>query len=553
MKSLLGRVLAAVTPNAPPAGQAAIAATSGMLGSGGYRGAQGDRTKRRGWFARPRSANADTLPGSARLRAEQRDAAMNQPVATAALNRLTAFVVGSGLMALPAIDAAALGLSDEEKEAWERRIAIDYDGYLSSKDPDAERRSTGYGLQSVVHRGQNTSGDILGLRVMPEGQPGRRMLTAWKLVEADRLTNPAQVADGAVDQRTGNLVAGGVEVDQYGAPVAYHILRQHPGDLVVRGAAGLIPERIDAWDTSLNLPRVVHVYRRERPEQLRGVGRLAGVLELLKMASDLTDAELFAAVMSAMIAIVYKSPGATPLPEPDFGEGDGEGGAGSSSGVNPPVPAPEYKMEAGSVLEIDSDAEVEVKTPGRPNSAFGPFFEAIVQQIGAAIDVPVGVLLLMFNSSYTASKAELETMYLHIRAERAWFADDWNMATYLCFLAEKVARGEYSMPGFFADMEVRAAWSGVNWRGDGKISLNPLQEANGYAVREAHNWQTGEEITAELTGGSFRENIKRRGREHRAIVAEGLPIPVAPGTPAKPGNDGKSDDLEDKKKKDDAE
>ncbi|MFH7191669.1 hypothetical protein ACHWGL_32775, partial [Klebsiella pneumoniae] len=77
----------------------------------------------------------------------------------------------------------ALGLTPEQVEAWQRRIATDYDAYLTSKDVDAERKSTGYRLQAVCYRGAITSGDILALRVMPEDQPGRVTWTAWKLIE----------------------------------------------------------------------------------------------------------------------------------------------------------------------------------------------------------------------------------------------------------------------------------------------------------------------------------------------------------------------------------
>ena len=556
--TLVDRAVGLINPQAGLArmeARARLAASSAMFGgSGGYRGAQPDRGKRRGWFARARSANADTLPGSERMRAEQRDAAMNQPIATAAINRKVTFAIGTGLMAIPAINGSVLGLDANEQEAWEQRIAVDYDAYMASKDVDASRQATGYGVQAIVERGTITSGDMLALRVMPEDQPGRVTATAWMLVEADRLRNPPMIADGAVDSRTGNIIAGGVEVDSYWNPVAYHILKQHPGDLSLIGSNGLVPERIEAWDTALDLPRVVHVYKKERAEQVRGVGMLATVLEPLKMVSDLSDAELFASVMSAMIAVVYKSPGATPMPEPDYGDEEAlEGDAGEAGGAAYDIPpaAPQYKFESGSVMEIDSEAEVEIKSPGRPNSAFDPFFQAIVRQIGAAIGVPAGVLMLMFNSSYTASKAEIEALYMDIRAERAWFGGDWCVPTYICFIAEKVARGDYAMPGFFSDPAIRAAWTGVDWRGDGKITLNPAQEANGYKIRQDNGWQTGEEITAELTGGSFRENIKRRGREHRAWVAEGLPVAVSPGTPA--ANAGKPDPADDEKpkKKDD--
>ncbi|MDR6136185.1 lambda family phage portal protein [Sphingomonas sp. SORGH_AS802] len=549
--NLLDRAVAWFSPRAGAerlAGRAAISASTSMFGTGGYRGGQGDRQKRRGFFARGRSANADMIPGSDRLRAEQRDAAMNAPIAVAALNRMVTFTIGTGLMAIPAIDGEALGLTPEEVDAWQRRLAIDFDAYMASKDVDAERKSTGYGLQAVAYRGTITSGDMIKLRVMPEDQPGRVHATAWKLIEADRLCNPPTVADGAIDPTTGRQIAGGVETDEWGAPVAYHILKQHPGDLMLRLDDGLIPERIEAWDRKLALPRVVHVFKRERPEQDRGVGMLATIIEPLKMISDASDAELYATVMSAMIAVVYKSRGAQPMPEPDYGEG--EGGV-SVEGGEPYAAAPEpsqYRFEAGSIMEIDSDSDVEIKSPGRPNSAFDPFFQAIVRQIGAALGIPAGALMLMFNSSYTASKAELEALYMQVRADRAWFASDDCALTYLCFVAEQVVLGHYVMPGFFSDLRVRAAWLGANWRGDGKISLNPLQEAKGFEVQEAHGWRTGEDITAELTGGSFRENIRRRGAEHRAWVAEGLPVPTTAGAakaPAggKPDNEPASDEA----------
>ena len=554
--NLLDRAIAWAMPRAGAeriAARTAISASTTMFGTGGYRGGQGERGKRRGWFGRGRSANADMIPGSDRLRAEQRDAAMNTPIAVAALGRMVTFTIGTGLMAIPAIDGEALGLTPEEVDAWQRRLALDFDAYMASKDVDAERKSTGYGLQAVAYRGTITSGDMVKLRVMPEDQPGRVHATAWKLIEADRLRNPPTVADGAIDPTTGRQIAGGVETDRWGAPVAYHILKQHPGDLMLRTVDATIPERIEAWDSKLALPRVVHVFKRERPEQDRGVGLLATIIEPLKTISDASDAELLATVMSAMLAVVYKSPGAQPMPEPDYGDGDGGVSVEGGEQYDAPPERGQYKFEAGSVMEIDSDAEVDIKSPGRPNSAFDPFFQAIVRQIGAALGIPAGVLMLMFNSSYTASKAELEALYMQVRADRAWFASDDCALTYLCFVAEQVALGHYVMPGFFSDLRVRAAWLGANWRGDGKISLNPLQEAKGFEVQEAHGWRTGEDITAELTGGSFRENIRRRGAEHRAWVAEGLPVPTTAGAakaPAgdKPDSEPASDDASDSKK-----
>ncbi|HEX8374778.1 MAG TPA: hypothetical protein VF606_06325, partial [Geminicoccaceae bacterium] len=108
---------------------------------------------------------------------------------------------------------------------------------------------------------------------------------------------------------------------------------------------------------------------------------------------------------------------------------------------------------------------------------------------------------------------------------------------YQAWLFEQVAKGRYTMPGFFSSPELRELWSNVRFRGDGKISLDPAREASAYEKREAHAWQTGAEITAELTGGDYDSNVRRRIGEHRRFVDGGLPIPGAKGGGSEPASE----------------
>jgi lambda family phage portal protein len=536
---------AAVAPGSPtePGG--------GLWGRGGYKGGHSDRRQTRGWFARSRSANADVLGDQKTVIARSRDAAMNMPLATAAVERPITFTVGTGLMAIPDLDAEALGISEEEALRLSSLIAADFDNYMASTDPDAERTATGYGMQEIVLRGVLESGDIAALRVMPEGQKGRLSDTAWKLIEADRIVSPSGHREGErwggtparprpgervrTTGPTGNVVAGGVEVDDYGAPVAYHVLRRAPTSF--GGAAqGSRMEgdtvRIPAWGEETDLPSVVHVMAKRRPEQFRGVSMLAPVLEALKQVSDLTEAELFASVMQAMLAIIYKSPGAQAMPEPDYGDqGAAEPGivTGGIPGAAPASPMSGIRFEAGTVLEIDSEAGAEMKSPGRPNPAFDPFFMAMAKQIAAAVEVPIEVLMLSFEASYSASRGALEVFYLKVRQRREWLASHWCAPGYRAWLFEQVARGRYQLAGFLTDPARRARWSNVRFRGDGKISLDPAREAKALETQEAHAWRTGAEITAELTGGDYEMNVKRRAGEHRRFVEAGLPIPNQKG------------------------
>lgn len=532
--------LAAATAMTAPRGGAPTDPAGRLWGRGGYKGAHSDRRQTRGWFARARSANADVLGDQKTMVARGRDATMNMPLATAAVERPITFAVGSGLMAIPDFDAERLGIADDEAQKLASQVSADYDEYMSSTDPDAERSATGYGLQDVILRSVLEAGDVLQVRVMPQNQVGRSHETAWKLYEADRILSPfghnegeriAQGQDGA-----GNVCAGGVEVDDFGAPIAFHVLKQPPqafGFTTMQGRLAGDTIRILAWGDNSKLPTAQLIMQKRRAEQFRGVSILAPVMEVLRQVSDLTEAELFAAVLQAMIAIVYKSPGAQAMPEPQYGEGTREP---AQAGLDVPTnPMANYRLEAGTILEIDSEAGATPWATSRPNNAFDPFFMTLAKQIAAAIEVPLEILLLAFTASYSASRGALEVFYIRVRKWREWLASHAETPRYQAWLYEQVAKGAYpQMKGFLANDRLRGLWSRVRFRGDGKISLDPARESIGYEKREAHAWQTGAEITAELTGGDYDANVRRRVGEFKRFVDGGLPIPNAVGGGATP-------------------
>lgn len=531
--TLIDRAVAAVSPVAGAkrmAARAAIAAVTVPGGEidrrGGYRGGQSDRRQTRNWLARPRSANSDVLGQQATLIGRSRDAAMNLPPATAAIERNVTFSIGTGLMAIPDLDAELLGLTAEEKAAWTARIMRDFDEYMTSTDPDAERKATGYGLQEVVLRAMLESGDVLGLRCWPEDQIGRVHMTAWKLVEADRIVSPNGHTEGKrLNGDTGAVVIGGVELDEYGAAQAYHVLQKAPPPFGTLARSSDDTRRYPAWGAESKLPTAVLVFDKRRPEQARGVPFLAPVLELVKIFTDATDAAALALVLQSMLAVIYKTPEATAMPEPEYGTGEMIQAEGEPPTVGGATGGKGIAFEPGMVLELDSDSEVDLKSPGKENPVYEKFFETLMTLVGAATGTPFGVLMARFNSSYTASKGELELFYKEVIRRVDRFASGWCAPSYQCWLHEQVATGVYPLKGFLTDLRLRAAWSSVRWAGDGKISLDPLRERKAFEIDEAHGWRTGQQITAEINGGDYDANIQRRGSEHRSFVEEGLPVP----------------------------
>ena len=81
-------------------------------------------------------------------------------------------------------------------------------------------------------------------------------------------------------QRNTVTFTGGVEMDDYGAPIAYHVMRRHPGS--IDRAQMLIWDKYPAFGTKTKRRNVIHLFDKTRPGQTRGVPYLTPVIETIK-------------------------------------------------------------------------------------------------------------------------------------------------------------------------------------------------------------------------------------------------------------------------------
>lgn len=459
-QNLLDKAIAAF---APRLAVKRLQARMALALAGGYNGASYGRPGLAGWGPRAADAEGDTnrdLPG---LRARSRDLARNSPLAGGALSSMVTNVVGTGLSCQPAPDGEALGLSDDEAQRWSDATLREFLLWAESTDCDVTRAQNFYGLQQLVFRSANESGDSFVLLPMVD-RPGVTYRTALQVVEADRVCNP----DFAQDTEK---LSAGVEKDDFGAPVAYHICRKHPGALINR--SNFKWDRVTAYGNNTGRRNVLHVFDRRRPGQTRGVPILAPVIEPLKQLSRYTEAELQAAVISGMFSVFIKmDPEAFHELFDDGGKQTYLNGAmgwdGTVSGGSLDGP--------GKAVNLLPGESVESANPGRPNAMFDPFVQAIVRQIGVALELPYEVLIKHFESSYSAARAALLDAWRFFRGRRDWLATVFCQPAYEAWLAEAVSRGRVIAPGFFSDAAVRKAWSKAIWIGDGPGSIDPQKE-----------------------------------------------------------------------------
>jgi lambda family phage portal protein len=495
--------------------------------SGGYRGGKRDRRATGSWTPLGGSADADLMPEVDDLRARSRDLARNVPIATGAISTQVVNVVGAGLSPRAAIDRDLLGLDEDQATEWER--AAEREFALAAMTLDWSTRQVFEEMQALILRSVLESGDILVVRRWRR-DPGDVYGTKLQLVEADRLSNPSRRADTVT-------LTGGVQVDVNGVPVAYHVSDRHPGD---RLGATLTWRAIPARYRD-GRPVCLHLYGVDRPDQTRGAPYLAPVIEDLKELGNYTEAEARAAVVAALYTVFVKTPdaGAEGGPAPATG--------GESAGTGDHA---EMKLAPGAIQELLPGEDITIANPGRPNPAFDAFVTALLRQIGVGLDLPYELLVKHFTSSYSASRAALETAWQYFRVRRAWLARRLCDEVWEWVLEEAVATGRIDAPGFFADPAIREAWLGVEWIGAQRPSLDPKKDAEADQIDLGTGAKTLAQVTTERTGGDWQRKTRQRAKEvklRRDLDLEAAPgaAPASGAAPAGAGADASADQADD--------
>lgn len=456
-----------------------------------------------GWQTKSGSALVDIEKNVDLLRERSRDLYMGAPIATSAIKTLRTNVVGSGLHLNPQIDAEYLGMTPEEADDWEQKTEREFKLWAEDISCDMQRMHNFYELQQLAFLSQMMSGDVFILLPIRE-RVGQVYDLRIQIIEADRVCTPSGKQEGV-------RLYNGVEVNDWGEVVAYHIAKNHPHNENTMRNEWI---RIEKFGEMTGRQNVLHLMEAERPEQRRGVPILAPVIETLKQLARYTDAELMAAVLSAMHTFFITS-------ESNAASGDMFGGIPEEDLMDDDN---EETIETGNgnIVFLGEGEKVQESDPGRPNSGFENFATAMCRQIGAALEIPYELLLKNFTSSYSASRGALLEAWKMFRMRREWLANDFCQPIYEEWLTEAIAKGRVHAPGFFTDPLARKAYSQAEWNGPSQGQIDPLKEVNAAEKRVRNGFTTRAQETVALAGGDFAKNVRTRAIEEKMMREGGL-------------------------------
>lgn len=501
-------------------------------------GASSTRRAMKGFIPNSGSPDEDINYNNYTLRQRGRMLYMSSPVATSAINTNRTKVVGTGLTLKSAIDREILGLTPEAAAEWQRKTELEWRLWAGKKQNcDALGLNNFEGLQQLALKSWLMSGDVFAVIKRVPATPLNPYTMRLHLVEADRVSTPTDFAGGYTiggfvsgtvpdgKPGAGHKIYDGVEVDASGRVVAYYVSNTYPHQLT---ADERVWNRVQAYGDRTGLPNILHIMDAERPDQYRGVTYLAPVMETVLQIRRYTESELMAAlVQSFFTAWIETETDTADTPFNEVGAGDIAGipsvaGADTGSLVNNVSNDPnEYEMAPATVLHLKPGEKVNFGNPNIPTAGFETFVKTVCRLIGSGLELPYDVLIKEFNSSYSASRGALLEAWEAFKTRRKWFVDDFCQPTYEAFLAEAVALGRINAPGFFSDPLIREAWCGARWIGPVQGSLDPKKEAEAAIMLIDHGIKTHEQVTREMSGGDWEENVEQLRRENELLKAAG--------------------------------
>lgn len=465
------------------------------------------------------SADAALLPERDRIAARVHDIARNDGWASAALQRHLDNVIGGRFTLNARPDHVALGQTPEWAQEWSRAVESEWRNFAEDPDMfcDAARMSSLVGLFGLMFRHRIADGESLAaLLWLPDR--GGKFATTMQVIDPDRLSNPG-------DRLDREFLRGGVEIDTFGAPVRYHVRRNHPGDT---GALGFSSKRFE-WDvvdreTPFGRRMMIHAFDADRAGQTRGRSAFTPVLKRLHMLGKYDEAELQAAVLNAVLAAWITSPfdHEALLEMLSQQQLDPYQAARSEYYKD----RRQFVPDGVQLNTLFPGEDISMPAASHPNTVFPAFIESGVRNVATALGISYEQLSMDWSkTNYSSARAALMEVWKGMIRARLGFGEQVARPIYSAWLEEAIDSGVVEMPTDAPDFnDAKAAWTRCRWIGPGRGWVDPVREAMGAQLRIEMGISTLQDEAAEQ-GYDWEEQLEQRKREVEKMRELDIPPP----------------------------
>ncbi len=535
-----GRPLRAA-PSSPPRARAALGNQRDMGNAFPYDAQLPYSQDMENWQPSLRNPDSEINWDRDRVVARTRDLVRNNGWAKGGIvGRIADAAVGADFHPIPTPNWRALSRFDKAFDAtWaaEYAAAVRSEWSLWADDvnfhSDASRTLTMTQQYYLAYLHFLIDGEALGMMLWaPEraGHGGARYSTVHAGIDPDRLSNPYQMVD-THDRR------GGVQIDNLGAPLGYHIRAAHQNDWY--------DETLSMeWDyfpreTPWGRPIVVHYFDKERADQHRGNSILTPILSRFKMLDKYDTATLQAAVLRTIVGFFLKSPydsdqvaramedGHAEDPEDPFigmmgarAEWHSKHGV-SLGGVRMPLLAPGESIETAQ--------------GGNHADDFDAFETSFLRNFAASTGQSYEEVSGDFrHTNYSSYRGAMLQSWRTLIRRRAGFASRYAAQIYAAWLEEALdTHLSDVLPNNAPDyVDLRTAYASARWIGPGRGFVDPVKEAQGLVLQLDAGLTTLSDSTSQVSGRYYLDILDERQVETAQMKMRGLRLPDWAGLPA---------------------
>jgi lambda family phage portal protein len=419
------------------------------------------------------SADAELRNNIEMLRNRSRDLARNNPHLVRFIKLMENNIVGSRGFALQVkaknanggTDRAGNARVEEQFRLWSRKVTGD--GMMSM------REATNLAVRTWCRDGE----------VFVQKIHSKRFRDTFRLffIEADQIDHTLNQTNA----QTGNSIRMGVEVDGWGAPVAYYALTYHPGDADWATIGKRKYRRIPADE-------IIHTFIKSRPGQTRGEPPMAPIMTDSKMLAGYRDAEITnRRVAAAKMGFFVQREDAGPI----AGVADSIDASGQL----------EMEVEPGKLSTLPMNTDFRSWDPGSSSTDYAQFEKQIIRSIATGlgpsyIDLAMDLEGVNYSSIRQGALADRD----FYRGMQAFFVEQFAFEVYGEWLDRAMQFGDLSIPSSRYDK----FYDGSHFRPRGWSWVDPMKETNA-AVKAIEN-----NIT------SLTQVIGDTGRDHEDVFTE---------------------------------
>ena len=345
-------------------------------------------------------------------------------------------------------------------------------------------------------------------------------LPRWQWVNGDNIRTPDNYSCPH-----GGYIKHGVEFDQYGKKVAFHVRSEVNGSVSYERVPvrGKHSGRLISW----------MVYGSETLlDDTRGEPFLADTLYMLKDLDRYRDAETRAAVVNAMLAYFIERGGNnTTFTRPTDG---------LATRLRPNNVEPKGYMEEGPRQEIkitEPGTIYDNLLPGdhiqsfqtnRPNVNYSVFEQAVLSALAWTHGIPPEILMLRFGNNYSASRQANNEFEVYLSRQVKKNADDFCQQIYEQFVTQSVLQGQLELPGFtiaYSDStkwRIISAWLSSAWIGLNRPAVDRKKEVDASQTALDNGLSTYDIEARRTCGLSFAQVMQTQKRERELMDRMGF-------------------------------